>query len=832
MGDPRNRLGTPEALRQAERSAHFAAFRRLIDRGIAALEARDALAAIEHFTAAYDLAVAWRFGDDVVYGTLLNLSIARRLAGDYEGALHALERALALDDLTVAQRAALWNEMGVFHSERGNYRKAAFCGIRAYRLAAGSASDPNLCAEVAGNVVDSYLHLGAPEQAVRWAARAAWHARRATPWRRQHVAVQTVAACLATGRLRLAERILRRLEMESLDPDFISQFLRLRAEWWFRTGDRRQALAWAARALDAAVRDMSPEDVEDACRALERFGGQCPNPHWERHLLDALRSHQELIGAFARACTDLDLGGEPQMALVLAGRDGRILLRAGGNQVLDRLAEQGYVAGAVVAEAEWDAKFARAAVASFRNRSHAPNPDRAIERDIEGYVLVWPPLPTLAQAIATLTARMHADENAARLQADNQQALAKLSAFHDAALALGGPLETGEVVTRLLALTQQLSHSDGVALLFTDPARGTWAEGLDGEALRRSRAFQTTAEKGRPQRLIRDDPRARDDLQQLGVASLIAVPVYFGGTECGAVLAAARLAGAPFSEEDLELVSFISKQFGLALENAALRDDLSRRLEALTRDLRIARRLQQAFMPGGVIREDGVVLTGMSVPAKYVGGDVYDITHFPDGSWRVAVGDVMGKGVGAAMLGSILLVRLRETWAREPFGPDLVRHLDEIVAPDLRRGRALATLLLALYCPRNRQLRVLTAGHDGPVLWRGGSWHPVTRGGGTALGLLPGYGTVAEATLPVQPGDVVLFYSDGFAEILLDRRGVSASREVADALLRHGLKPSAGDAQALLDQIRGLTENGDHPDDVTVVVLGVRSQSGGGIDAT
>lgn len=822
MGDPRNSTGTSAALQQAERSAQFAAFRRFIDRGIALLEARDAAAAIEYFTAAYDLAVEWSFGDDVVSGVLLNLSIARRLAGDYDAALESLQRALVLPDLTAAQRAALWNELGVFYGERSDLRRAAACCIRAYRLAVRAASDPNLCAEAAGNVVDSYLHLGAPEKAVRWAARAAWHARRATAWRRQYVAVQTVAVCLATGRLRLAERILRRLERESLEPDWVSQFLRLRAEWWFQTGDRRKAFAWAARALDAAVRDMSPEDVQDACRALRRLGGQGPDPDGERHLLDALRSHQELIGAFARACADLDLGAEPQLAVVLASREGRILLRAGGNQVLDRLAEQGYVAGAVVAaDTEWDAKFARAAVASFRNRSHAPNPDRAIERDIEGYVLVWPPLPTLAQAIATLTSRIHADENAARLQADNQQALAKLSAFHDAALALGGPLETGEVVTRLLALTQQLSHSDGVALLYTDPARGTWAEGLDGEVLRRSRVFQTTVARGRPQRLTPDDPRARDDLLQLGVASLIALPVYFGGTECGAVLAAVRLAGAPFSEEDLELVSFISKQFGLALENAALRDDLSRRLETLTRDLHIARRLQQAFMPGGVIREDGVVLTGMSVPAKYVGGDIYDFARDPDGSWRIAIGDVMGKGVGAAMLGSILLARLREAWTREPFGPDLVRHLDERLAPDLRRGRALATLLLALYCPRDRHLHVLAAGHDGPVLWRGGTWRPIARGGGTALGLLPGRGVVAEVTMSVQPGDVVLFYSDGFGELLLGQRGISASRDVADALGRRGLAPAEGDEEALLKQIEGLPGNGDQPDDVTVVVFGV-----------
>ena len=751
------------SLERAEQTAQFASFRRLIHQGITALEARDAKLAIECFQAAYDLARRCRLGDDVTGGTLLNLGIAERLAGDYEGALRTFQAALALDDITPQQRAALWNHIGILHSERRSYRTSVRCLMRAYRMAVTSNVDPDLCAEAASNIVDAFMHLGVPQKAVRWAVRAAWYARRTTTWRRQAVTLHVVAVCLATDRMRLAWHLLRRLERETVLPDWISHFLRLRAEWWFRTGDSRRALTHVAQAIDAAMRDMSPEDVRDAGRLLQRFRGGSTEAPWVDHLLSAMRRHQDLIGAFSRACADLALDADRRVAAVLVSREGLILLRAGGEEALDRLTEQGVIPGTDIRQVVDGADFAQAPVTrplSGSNDHHAEerhtNGEATGDSDpnVEGYVLVWPAQPALARAIATLTARMEADEQAARLRAENEQALAKLSAFHDAALALGGPLDTGEVVTRLLALTQEVSQGDGVALLFTDPARGTWAEGLDGEALRRSRVFRKTAEKGRPQRLTQDDPRGRDDLQQLGVASLIAVPVYFGGSECGAVLMAARLAGAPFSEEDLELVSFISKQFGLALENAALRDDLSRRLEALTRDLRIARRLQQAFMPRGVIREEGVVLTGMSVPAKYVGGDVYDFTHFPDGSWRVAVGDVMGKGVGAAMLGSILLVRLREAWAREPFGPDLVRHLDEIVAPDLRRGRALATLLLALYCPRNRQLRVLTAGHDGPVLWRGGSWRPVTRGGGTALGLVPGYGKVAEATLPVQPGDV------------------------------------------------------------------------------
>ncbi|HEY8415514.1 MAG TPA: SpoIIE family protein phosphatase [Thermaerobacter sp.] len=815
------------SLERAEQSAQFASFRRLIDKGVAAVEARNAEAAVEYFRAAYDLALQWRLGDDAACGALINLSMAQRLAGDHDAAMRSLARALRFGGTAAAQRAALWNHLGVLYGEREEYRQAAYCCIRAYRLLTALPGGSDLQAEAAANVIDFYLRLGRPQKATRWAARAAWHARRAAPWRRQGAALQVATLCLAMNRTRLAGRILRRLERESLAPDFVSQFLRLQAEWWSRQGERLRALSSAVRALDAAVRDLSPEDIEDACQTLARLQGDEPAPGRARRLAAAARAHQAVIGAFARACEELDLARESRLAALLTGPDGLILLRCGGEEALDRLAVAGLVPGATAAAPG----LARAAIpgppaAPGQGMPPGGDPPTGDDRpggstrEVAGYVLVWPAQPALARAIACLTAHIHADEQAARLRHEREQALARLSAFHDAALALGGPLETGQVVHRLLALTRQVSRSDGVALVFTDPGRGTWADGLDGAAVRRSPVFRRAAQ-GRPQRLAVGDPRWRQELDALGVASLLAVPVYFGGTSAGAVLVAARVAGTPFTEEDLELVTFVSKQFGLALENAALRDDLSRRLEAVIRDLRIARRLQEAFMPRGAVRDRGAVLAGLSLPAKYVGGDLYDFTWLPDGCWGLALGDVMGQGVGAAMLGSILLVRLRETWQREPFGPGLVWRLDAVVSPDLQRGRALATLVLGRYDPETRHLRVLTAGHHGPVLWRDGRWHPLARGGGTALGLAAGSGAVVDVPVALRPGDVVLFYSDGFGELVAGRRGAGGAGTVARALMTRRLRPLACDPLALLEQIHGLAARGDHPDDATVVVLGV-----------
>ncbi|ADU51969.1 protein serine/threonine phosphatase [Thermaerobacter marianensis DSM 12885] len=220
------------------------------------------------------------------------------------------------------------------------------------------------------------------------------------------------------------------------------------------------------------------------------------------------------------------------------------------------------------------------------------------------------------------------------------------------------------------------------------------------------------------------------------------------------------------------------------------------------------------------IQRDGLAISGTTIPAKQVSGDLYDFTHLPEGSWGLAVGDVTGKGVGAAIWRSILLVYIREAWKRQPFGPRMLQWLDTMVSSGMSTLRPFATLLLARYWPSSHRIRILTAGHHGPVLWRGNVWRPVTRGGGRALGLGGSGGGVGDVTISLHPGDVVLFYSDGFGELVLRRRGISSTQEVALALNRRHVQPAWGHSVSLLHRIRDLTECEQLLDDVTVVMLG------------
>lgn len=844
----------PTADVNADRALHAASMRRLVERGLQAMDERDGLTALHCFQRASDMAFKYRLGAEAQAGTQLNLALAHRLIGDLEGAASVLQRLLQGDDLVPDQRAMVWNILGTVHFASGRYRPAAHALLRAWRLMRNRRYVSELRVEVAGNLATVYLELRRPTRALTWASRAAWQARHAGTPHRQFATLQLIAARLALGQTERAARGIARLE-RSILPEHASLFWRLYADYSFRTGDQQQAVALAARSLDAAVCDLSAEDITAAARALARHKGCDAAPHAAETLIAYSRTYRSWITAFATACQQLELAREKQVVALLVAADGLILTRAGGEEILHKLTLQGYHAGGrmdampgaglSLDEAQADLSTGSngmwgwaqitadhhtdgVAPAGGGTSTRGPTAFRT-ERRASGdsppapsaWVFVWPPQPAMARAIATLSAHIRQVTEKEQQHHEEAQALAKLTAFHRAAVALGGPLPTPELIGRLLALTQQISRSDGVALLFTERDRGIWADGLDGRKLWRSRVTRRVATTGRPGRLSVHRPRDREELGRLGLSSLLLVPVFFGGDSCSAVLAAGRLAGPEYTEAELELVTFISRQFGLALENAALRDDLSQRLDTLTRDLQLARRLQEAFLPPPVLRHEGIEVAGQSLPAKFVGGDLYDYVRFPGGGWALVLGDVMGKGVAAAMLASMLLSLVREVWARQAVGEEVIRRLDLRFAPDLHRARALATLVMAHLDPGDGTLRAWLAGHDGPILWHHEGWRPLSRGGGTALGLQTGIGSVVQIEARLEPGDVVLFYSDGLGELLLGRRGAGRSHDVAGVLNRLGLKPQPERLQALLGKIRSLAVHRTLQDDVTVVMISV-----------
>jgi len=282
----------------------------------------------------------------------------------------------------------------------------------------------------------------------------------------------------------------------------------------------------------------------------------------------------------------------------------------------------------------------------------------------------------------------------------------------------------------------------------------------------------------------------------------------------------------------LQLVADLT---GVALENESLVQD--RRLhERLDRQLSTGAEIQAQLLPDHCPVIEGVELAARCRPAFQVGGDYYDfIPTRPQlvgrlreqGRWALVMGDVMGKGVPAGLLMTLLRGMLRaEVLSDLP--PDRILHdLNQLAQEDLAHSHRFVTLFYSDFDPRTRLLRYANAAHNPPLIWRR-QRNSVERldAPGLLIGLQPDADYGSEQ-LVLEPGDVLLYYTDGVTEAT----GFSGQRFDEDRLMRalQSACRSGIGAQGILDQLFARLDRFVGPDrhledDASMVVLKVREE--------
>jgi sigma-B regulation protein RsbU (phosphoserine phosphatase) len=184
---------------------------------------------------------------------------------------------------------------------------------------------------------------------------------------------------------------------------------------------------------------------------------------------------------------------------------------------------------------------------------------------------------------------------------------------------------------------------------------------------------------------------------------------------------------------------------------------------SLKNDLEIAREIQQSMLPRAAFKAPGIEAFGMTRPANTVGGDFYDIVPLPDGRVLLALGDVAGKGSPAALLMALLLAMMRTLIDEGLEGADLVTRLNVQIGRHAQPHSRFVTLFIAILNPATGELSYVNAGQNPPLLRRGNGSYERLRAGGMALGMFENATYTTGATM-LEPGDVLVMYSDGITE--------------------------------------------------------------------
>ena len=189
------------------------------------------------------------------------------------------------------------------------------------------------------------------------------------------------------------------------------------------------------------------------------------------------------------------------------------------------------------------------------------------------------------------------------------------------------------------------------------------------------------------------------------------------------------------------------------------------KLVSLQNELDVARGMQQSILPTQFPSSNGYAVHGKMQAAREVGGDFFDVLSLSDGRIGLAVADVSGKGVPAAlfMMSSRTLLKGSAIGVGPP--GDVLREVNELLLEDNREGM-FVTVLYAIYDPATRELSYANGGHNSPLIVHAdGSSELLPLTGGIALGIVPDL-EYKQDTVTLAPGDTVLFYTDGVTEAM------------------------------------------------------------------
>ncbi len=276
-----------------------------------------------------------------------------------------------------------------------------------------------------------------------------------------------------------------------------------------------------------------------------------------------------------------------------------------------------------------------------------------------------------------------------------------------------------------------------------------------------------------------------------------------------------------FRADDLELLTTLAIQVSTVLENAALHAELLRE-ERLRQELRLARDIQQAFMPADfdLFPDSDLELFARVNPAREVSGDLYDFFRLPDGRLAFFLGDVSGKGMPAALFMIAVRTLIRHLTPSAGSPAELLHRLSRALADD-NPTAMFVTLLHGVYDRNNGGVLLACGGHPPPLLRRrDGRVEEVDVPPGMLLGSVV-EPRITDATLSLERGETLILYSDGFTEAFAPGRKEMFGKERLCEVLGGprtslSLQACADEVSAAVQRFSGQTEL---QDDQTLLLL-------------
>jgi sigma-B regulation protein RsbU (phosphoserine phosphatase) len=304
--------------------------------------------------------------------------------------------------------------------------------------------------------------------------------------------------------------------------------------------------------------------------------------------------------------------------------------------------------------------------------------------------------------------------------------------------------------------------------------------------------------------------------------SEMVVPLFYKNRIIG-VLDLEHIRPGYFHERHESTLTTLAAQIAIAIENARLYSQVLRHEQQLERDLSMARLVQLRLLPSTVPQHTNAEFAARFLPARSIGGDLYDFVEYNSDRSAIIVGDVSGKAAPAALFAALVSGIMRSAATHSPSPAAMLTQLNDALQ-ERKLDSQYVTMLYSVWNDESRTLQVANAGGVPPVFCRGGEIAPINAEG-FPLGMFsssePG-AAYEEFTIATQPGDALVFVSDGITDAENTQGDMYGTDRLNAILCGHRNRPAAEIADAIFADVARFQGTQDRFDDETILVLRVR----------
>lgn len=314
---------------------------------------------------------------------------------------------------------------------------------------------------------------------------------------------------------------------------------------------------------------------------------------------------------------------------------------------------------------------------------------------------------------------------------------------------------------------------------------------------------------------VRRDPRyykLNDETR-----SELAIPLVYKSRVVG-VLDLEHTRAHAFTEEHEGALTTLAAQIAISIENAQLYQRVAQQEQRLEHDMQMARDVQLHLMPKHSPLHRHANFASRFVPARIIGGDLYDYLNYDEQHTAIAIGDVSGKGAPAALFAALVSGIMRSMAAQRPSPAAMLQVLNRALH-ERRLDTQYVAMLFTVWNDSNQTLQLANAGATQPVFAHDGEVEliPVA---GFPLGMFA-EASYEEISLATRPGDSLVFFSDGLTDAENDEGEMYGNERLMSSIGRHAHLPAPQMAEAIFDEITRFQGSRDRFDDETLIVLRV-----------